>query len=341
MTTETFQARPTPAPASAGAPGVLAPSPLYNAAWMIRLIGSVTGEAEEVVLARMRREFWWPGSSVSEDFARRGLERYAWGEGLIRFYGETDAFMYELAVWNRNWLKRLLRGSVVAYVTRQSLRLGRPLRVLSIGDGLGFDCLELSRAGHDVTYYELPGRSETFARRLFAETGASVTVITDLGGAKDEGYDAVVCLDVLEHAPDPSTVVAEVVRRLRPGGLGLFSAPFFLILPWYPTHLKSNQRYSGSLALYDQHGLRLVDGSWTWAPLVLQKPDAAGRVYVNWFKVPIVVLLIGPLLFLGRWFSWLFLGCHVLRWMTNRWFVPPAPVQADPRRTQGTASWSS
>jgi len=291
---------------------------------MARLIRSVTGETEEVVLTRLRREYWWPGSSVSEDFARRGLERYTWGEGLIRFYGETDSFIYELAVWNRNWLKSILRGSVVQYAGAHALRLGRPLRVLSIGDGLGFDSLELARAGHDVTYCELPGRSEAFARRLFAETGAPVIVVTDLTDANIDCYDAILCLDVLEHAPDASAVVAEVVKLLRPGGIALFSAPFFLILPWYPTHLKTNQRYSGSLALYDQHGLRLIDGSWTWAPLVLQKPDAAGCVSVNWFKVPIIVLLTGLFLIPGRWFSWLFLGCHVLRWMTNRWFIPPA-----------------
>jgi SAM-dependent methyltransferase len=200
------------------------------------------------------------------------------------------------------------------------------LRVLSIGDGLGFDSLELARAGHDVTYYELPGRTEAFARRLFAETGAAVEVIIDLGLSGDEAFDAVVCLDVLEHAPDPLAVVGDVVRRLRPGGLALFSAPFFVILPWYPTHLKTNRRYSGSLALYHAHGLRLVDGSLTWAPLVLQKPDASGRVSVNWLKVPIIVLVTGFFLALGRWFSWLFVGCHVLRWLANGWFISPDDV---------------
>ena len=284
----------------------------------------MTGEPEDVVTARLRREFWWPGVSVSEDFRRRGLVRYTWGEGLIRFYGETDSFIYELAVWNRNWLKGVMRRSAMTYVARHALRPGRPLRVLSIGDGLGFDSLELSRAGHDVTYYELPGRSEAFARRLFSETGAAVTVITDSQEADAASFDAVLCLDVLEHAPDPSAVVGDVVRKLRPGGLAVFSAPFFLILPWYPTHLKANRRHSGSLALYHEHGLRLVDGSWTWAPLVLQKADAAGRRSVNWFKVPLIVLVTGPVLMLGRWFSWLFLGCHWLRWLTNRWFVPPS-----------------
>jgi SAM-dependent methyltransferase len=317
--TQTYSPVPTPVPAGGGGAG--APSPLSDAAWMVRLIGSVTGEPEDVVLSRLQAEYRRPGTSVSADFAKRGLEPYRWGEGLARFYGETDAFLYELAVWNRNWFKMRLRAAVVRFVSGESLRRRRPVRVLSIGDGLGFDALALARAGHDVTYYELPGRSERFARKLFAEADATVTVITDLGAAAAESFDAVACLDVLEHAPDPSAVVRDVISRLRPGGLALFSAPFFLILPWYPTHLKSNRHHSGSAALYHQFGLHLVDGSWTWAPLVLRKPSPSRDLPVNWNKLSLIALA-GPFMAAGRWMSWPFAVCHLLRRVTNRWFAP-------------------
>ena len=38
----------------------------------------------------------------------------------------------------------------------------------------------------------------------------------------DAGFDAVVCVDVLEHVADLHKVLAEVARTLRPGGLFLF-----------------------------------------------------------------------------------------------------------------------
>ena len=38
----------------------------------------------------------------------------------------------------------------------------------------------------------------------------------------DSAFDAVVCVDVLEHVADLNRVLAEVARTLRPGGLFLF-----------------------------------------------------------------------------------------------------------------------
>lgn len=309
---------PSPSPRGAA-------SPLHDAAWMARLIGSVTGETEETVLRRLKREYDRPGSSVAEDFAKHSLPRYTWSEGLIRFYGQTDAFIYELAVWNRNKLKAGLRQFVVRRLNAHAKARpgGRALRVLSIGDGLGFDSLAMERAGNEVVYFELPGRSEAFARRLFAETDSPVSVMTDLSAAGGGSFDAVVCLDVLEHAPDPPAEIARVVTLLRPGGLAFFSAPFFLILPQYPTHLKTNRHHSGSLALYRHRGLRLIDGSWGWAPLVFEKPDPAHPAPRNWLNV-LMIHVVGVFLCLGRFVAAPFILAHAVRCTANRWFTSPA-----------------
>ena len=103
-----------------------------------------------------------PGKTVVEDFAKYGGGRYVWGEHLEKFYGATHAFLYELAVWNRNTLKSKLRRWTVRHMAYRK----KPLDVLSIGDGLGFDCLHLARKGHRVTYFELPGLSERFAQEV-------------------------------------------------------------------------------------------------------------------------------------------------------------------------------
>lgn len=41
----------------------------------------------------------------------------------------------------------------------------------------------------------------------------------------DDSVDAVVCLELLEHVPEPKSVLAELARILRPGGTVLISVP--------------------------------------------------------------------------------------------------------------------
>ena len=47
----------------------------------------------------------------------------------------------------------------------------------------------------------------------------------------DASVDAVACFEVLEHVDDPSRVITEAVRVLRPGGSYILSTPFL-----YPLH---------------------------------------------------------------------------------------------------------
>jgi SAM-dependent methyltransferase len=65
--------------------------------------------------------------------------------------------------------------------------------------------------------------------------------------------DTVLCTEVLEHVPDPDSVVREIVRVLKPGGVVICTAPFV-----YPVHDAYDFfRYSpGTIpALMRRHGL--------------------------------------------------------------------------------------
>lgn len=58
--------------------------------------------------------------------------------------------------------------------------------------------------------------------------GTNITLITDahLLPLKSECFDAVVCQAVLEHVPDPQTVVSEAKRVLKKGGFLYIEVPF-------------------------------------------------------------------------------------------------------------------
>jgi SAM-dependent methyltransferase len=288
--------------------------PLNNLDQMASLISEISGETPQRAVERLEYERAHPGQNVADDFKRHGGPRYEWGEHLLSFYSATNAFIYELAVWNRNHFKRKLRR----FTTRHLARQKRPLDILSVGDGLGFDCLHFAARQHRLTYFELPGLSERFARKLFEKTGRPIPVLTDPAAIPAEGYDAVTCFDVLEHVPDPPAMVRTLASYLRPGGHLYVSAPFYMILPWYPTHLRSNRRFAGNIELYRQAGLELVDGHLTWYPLVLQKqpcpsPDQPSLGAMS-------VRLTSLIQMLGQRLAWPFFPIHLARRICNRRF---------------------
>ena len=289
--------------------------PLRDEAQMASLIAEVNGESLETVVRKLDFERRHPGRTVADAFKRHGGRRYHAGADLGAFYESTDSFLYELAVWNQNALKRNTRR----YIRWHLARRGKPLDVLCIGDGLGFDSVYFASKGHRVTYFELPGLGERFARRLFEQSGTQVAVLTDVTQIPRGGFDAVTCLDVLEHVLDPPAMVRDIASYLRPGGLLYASAPFYMVLPRYPTHLRRNRRFSGSVRLYTQAGFELVGGTFTWYPIVLRK--AGGESTSVDRGECLRVRMTGLIQMAGRCAAWPFLPVHWARRIANRPFA--------------------
>lgn len=254
-------------------PSVLRPQPLDDLPACIDIIAAITRSDPAAVQRTLRAEHARIGTAVGRDIRARGVEPHVMSPALEDFYASTDAFLYETLVWNRCDTKQGLRGRVLSALQRH---FPRPTRVLVFGDGLGFDCAALAIAGHEVTYFEVGLKSVAFAREVFRRNGVAVDIRDDLGTIPADSYDAVVCLDVLEHVPDPPGLVAELARRLKFGGLLVTHAPFAYVGPSACTHLRTNVRYSGDVRrMYAPAGLVPVDGTPLWMPIVLEK--AAGR----------------------------------------------------------------
>ena len=244
------------------------PINLGNEEEVVRWISDITGKEERTIRDNLRKEFEQPGTNVVEAFNKASLEPYTWSEKLAKFYRKTDAFIYELVLWNRNSIKRRMRSFIAKYIAQYE---GTGKNVLCVGDGLGFDSFYFAQKGQNVTYYEVEGFSHRFASRLFSPAGSAIKVASEPQQIKKDYFDVVVCLDVLEHVKDVEDFVKQLVSFIRPGGILIVHAPFYMIHPSNPTHLKANRKYSGNLELYLQSGLRLINGRFFWNPLFFEK----------------------------------------------------------------------
>ena len=77
------------------------------------------------------------------------------------------------------------------------------------------------------------------------QSGVDVLASAYETGLGDASFDTVLCTDVLEHLEEPQRAVDEAFRLLRPGGHGIYTAPFF----W---HLHEEPR---DFYRYTHHGL--------------------------------------------------------------------------------------
>ena len=101
----------------------------------------------------------------------------------------------------------------------------RGLRVLDLGCAGGFMAEALDDRGAVVTGIDPAAEAVVAARSHADQSGRNIRYDTGIGEAlpyEDGAFDAVVCVDVLEHVSDLDRVLSEVARVLKPGGLFLF-----------------------------------------------------------------------------------------------------------------------
>jgi 2-polyprenyl-6-hydroxyphenyl methylase / 3-demethylubiquinone-9 3-methyltransferase len=108
----------------------------------------------------------------------------------------------------------------LAYVAERVALNGA--RVLDVGCGGGLLSEALAQAGAQVTAIDLAPDLVKIARLHGLESGVKVDYrvqsVEALAAEQPGAFDAVTCMEMLEHVPDPGAIVAACAALLKPGG---------------------------------------------------------------------------------------------------------------------------
>jgi 2-polyprenyl-6-hydroxyphenyl methylase/3-demethylubiquinone-9 3-methyltransferase len=95
-------------------------------------------------------------------------------------------------------------------------------RVLDVGCGGGILAESMAGRGADVTGIDMGAAPLEVARLHLLETGLQVdyrqTTAEAMADAEPASFDVVTCMEMLEHVPDPASVIDACARLVRPGG---------------------------------------------------------------------------------------------------------------------------
>ena len=99
--------------------------------------------------------------------------------------------------------------------------------ILDVGCGGGILCEALAQRGAVVTGIDMGDAPLAVGNLHKLESGVAVTyeksTAEDYAESHAEGFDTVTCLEMLEHVPDPGSVVAACAAMCKPGGTLFFS----------------------------------------------------------------------------------------------------------------------
>lgn len=111
------------------------------------------------------------------------------------------------------------------YIDERAHVAGKTL--LDVGCGGGILAEAMAKRGAQVTAIDMGAAPLAVARLHALESGVNIDyqqiTVEELAEKAPGSFDVVTCLEMLEHVPDPSSVIAACAKLVKPGGDLFFS----------------------------------------------------------------------------------------------------------------------
>ncbi len=111
------------------------------------------------------------------------------------------------------------------YINQRVPLVGK--KVLDVGCGGGILSESMANLGAQVTGIDLSDKALQVAKLHLLESGQKVdyqkVAVEQFAAAHPATFDVVTCLEMLEHVPDPASVIKACAALVKPGGQVFFS----------------------------------------------------------------------------------------------------------------------
>jgi ubiquinone/menaquinone biosynthesis C-methylase UbiE len=193
------------------------------------------------------------------------------------------------------WLKNTLASIPAGY------------RLLDAGAGeLQYKqfCTHLDYVSQDFGQYD--GQGDRVGLQTHTWDNSRLDIVSDITNIPEPNcsFDAIMCIEVLEHLPDPIKALQELTRLLKPAGVLIITAPFCSLTHFSPYFYHTGySRYFYEYWLTEL-GCEIEDMQWNgnyfeYLAQELRRLPSFGQKYANtnlrWFEKIAVIVLLGLL----------------------------------------------
>ncbi len=128
------------------------------------------------------------------------------------------------------------------WVAQKLAQVPAGYRILDAGAGeLRYKkfCGHLNYVSQDFGQYEGEGNQKGLQTGTW--NNSKIDIISDITSIPepDASFDAILCVEVFEHIPNPILAIIEFQRLLKPGGVLILTAPFCSLTHFAPYHYYS------------------------------------------------------------------------------------------------------